>query len=263
MSLLAVDIGNTNIVIGVFDGDQLVAHWRIATKTSKTEDEYGILVRDLFEKFGIDYKDIDGMIISSVVPPVQPLFEAMGKKYFKVKPMVVGPGIKTGMPILYDNPKEVGADRIVNAVAAYHAVRGAVLIVDFGTATTFDYVTPKGEYAGGAIFPGLTISLDALSFRTAKLPRVEFAKPPLIIAKNTVESIQAGIYFGYISMIEGMIKRIKAEVKTNPKVFATGGLAEVITKDLPVIDEIDEFLTLKGLKIIYALNSKSKKGSET
>lgn len=262
MSLLAVDIGNTNIVLGVFDKGRLIAHWRVATKTSKTEDEYGILVRDLFEKFGIDYNSIDGMIISSVVPPVQPLFEEMGKKYFGTRPMVVGPGIKTGMPILYDNPKEVGADRIVNAVAAYQEVKGAVMIIDFGTATTFDYVTPKGEYAGGAIFPGLVISLDALSFRTAKLPRVELSKPPMIIAKNTVESIQAGVYFGYLSMVEGMIKRIKAEVKTNPKVIATGGLASVLAEDIAGVDGVDEFLTLKGLNILYNLNCKSKKCKE-
>ena len=262
MSLLAVDIGNTNIVIGVFDGDELVAHWRVATKTSKTEDEYGILVRELFDSFGLDAASIDGMIISSVVPPVQQLFEDVGRKYFKVQPISVGPGIKTGMPILYDNPKEVGADRIVNAVAAYHKVRGAVIIVDFGTATTFDYVTPRGEYAGGSIFPGLTISLDALFFRTAKLPRVEFAKPAHVVGKNTVESIQAGIFYGYVSMVEGMIRRIKADVKTDPKVIATGGFADVIAKELPDVDEVDKFLTLEGLKILYYLNRKSKEESE-
>ena len=262
MSLLAVDIGNTNIVIGVFEGDELVAHWRVATKTSKTEDEYGILVRDLLASFGIPHEEIDGMIISSVVPPVQQLFEDMGKRYFGVRPLSVGPGIKTGMPILYDSPRDVGADRIVNAVAAYHKVKGAVIIVDFGTATTFDYVTPKGEYAGGLIFPGLTISLDALFFRTAKLPRVELAKPASVVGRNTVESIQSGMFFGYVSMVEGTIRRIKEEVMTDPKVIATGGFAHLNTDEIDEVDEVDEFLTLKGLKMLYYLNHKSKGESE-
>jgi len=261
MSLLTVDIGNTNIVLGVFEGDSLIAHWRIATKTSKTEDEYGILVRDLLASFGIDRESVDGMIISSVVPPVQQLFEDMGERYFDVHPMSVGPGIKTGMPILYDSPREVGADRIVNAVAAYSRVKGAVIIVDFGTATTFDYVTPNGEYAGGLIFPGLTISLDALFYKTAKLPRVEFTKPASVVGKNTVESIQSGIFYGYVSMVEGMIRRIKADVMTDPRVIATGGFADVIAQELSEVDEVDEFLTLEGLKMLYYLNRKSKKES--
>jgi type III pantothenate kinase len=252
--LLVIDIGNTNIVFGVYKGDELVNHWRLSTVQSKTVEEYAILLSSLlhFEKIHLD--EIESAIISCVVPPLLFSFESLCCKYVGVKPIIVEPGIKTGMSIMYENPQEVGADRIVNAVAAYEAKKTAHIVVDFGTATTFDYVTPKGEYVGGAIVPGIMISLEALWERASKLPRVELIKPKEIIGRNTVGAMQAGIIYGYVSLVDGIVKRMKDKVKTDPYVIATGGLAGLIYKDSETIDEVDEFLTLKGLKILYDKN---------
>lgn len=256
--LLAMDIGNTNTVLGLFDDAQIIQDWRIRTEVNATVDEYGILIRSLFAAHGIAPETVNHIIISCVVPPVLNAVERFCSKYFQVEPLIVGPGIKTGMPIFYDNPKEVGADRIVNAVAAYEAYRQAMIVVDFGTATTFDYISERGEYMGGVISPGIMISCEALFQKASKLPRVEiFAKPLSILAKNTITSMNAGIVYGYAGLVEGIILRMKREVGSNPKVVATGGLATLIASECPAIDQVDDYLTLKGLRIIYERNRRS------
>ena len=253
--LLVIDVGNSNIVLGIYDGERLVRDWRISTDKAKTSDEYGILVNELFRTADLSFADIDAIIISSVVPTLTGVLEKLSQRYFGLLPHVVGPGIRTGMPIQYDNPKEVGADRIVNAVAGYERYQTSLIIVDFGTATTFDYVNRKGEYCGGAIAPGLMISMEALFQKASKLPRVEVLKPPSIIARNTVNSMQAGIFFGYVGLVDEIVNRMKGESRDTPRVIATGGLAALIAPESKTIEAVEEYLTLEGLRILYQRNS--------
>ncbi len=257
--LLVIDIGNTNIVFGVYDGETLVNHWRLSTVLNKTVDEYAILLNSLLYIEKIRLSEIDSAVISCVVPPLLIPFENMCRKYINITPMAIEPGIKTGMPILSDNPSEVGADRIVNAVAGFEKHKKSLIIIDFGTATTFDYVTPKGEYVGGCIAPGMLISLEALFERASKLPRVELVQPKNVVGKNTVHAMQAGITYGYVSLVDGIVRRMRDEVKTNPYVIATGGFSSLIYKGSETIDEVDGFLTLRGLKILYDKNKEHHK----
>ncbi|MGA2223847.1 MAG: type III pantothenate kinase [Syntrophobacteraceae bacterium] len=255
--LLAIDIGNTNTVLGLFNDGSLVHDWRIRTEVNITIDEYAIILRSLFAVHEIPLDSVSDVIISCVVPPVLNSAERFCQRYFRTAPLVVGPGIRTGMPILYDNPKEVGADRIVNAVAAYDQRKNSVIVVDFGTATTFDYVSERGEYMGGVISPGIMISCEALFQKASKLPRVEiFARPPSIMAKNTIASMNAGIVYGYAGLVEGIISRMKREVNREVYVVATGGLAPLIASECPIIDAVDDYLTLNGLRIIFDMNKK-------
>ncbi|PLR78920.1 pantothenate kinase [Bacillus sp. V3-13] len=259
MLIFVFDIGNTNMVLGVFAGDELKHHWRIETNRSKTEDEYGMLIKALFQHEKLSFSDIDGIIISSVVPPIMFVLERMCQKYFNLKPLVVGPGIKTGLNIKYENPREVGADRIVNAVAAIHEYGSPLIIVDFGTATTYCYINERKQYMGGAIAPGISISTEALYSKAAKLPRIEIVRPDEIIGKNTVAAMQAGIFYGYVGQVEGIVKRMKLHSRQDPLVIATGGLANLIAKESEIINIIDPFLTLKGLQLIYKRNMGSLK----
>ena len=252
--LLVFDIGNTHTVTGVFDKEVLVADWRLATDRQKTIDEYGILLRNLFENSQLEFKSITAVAISSVVPPVTGLFEQMALKYLGIQALTIEPGVKTGLSIKYENPREIGADRIVNAVAAINLYGPPLIVVDFGTATTFCAIAPNGDYLGGAIAPGIGIAAEALFQRTAKLPRVEILRPKTTIGKNTSGSIQSGLFFGYIGLVESLISRIKTEMNCNPKVVATGGLADLIFSETRVIDTISPNLTLEGLRLIYRLN---------
>ncbi|MEG6617218.1 type III pantothenate kinase [Peptococcaceae bacterium 1198_IL3148] len=251
--ILVFDIGNTNIVLGVFNEEELIAHWRISTDRERTADEYGMLLINLFSYAKLDMNKVNAVIVSSVVPPLMHNLERMSQRYFNLPLMVVGPGIKTGMPIKMDNPREVGADRIVNAVAAYSLYGGPVIIVDFGTATTFCAVNKKGEYIGGVIAPGIDISTEALFAKAAKLPRVELKRPATVLGKNTVHGMQSGIVFGYTGLVDEIVKRLKREVG-ECQVIATGGLADLIAHESSTINKVEPFLTLIGLKLIYQRN---------
>lgn len=253
-NLLCIDIGNTNIVLGVYRGEELASQWRIATDHQKMPDEYAILLRHLLAYGGHRPEEVSGIALASVVPPLTGVFEELCLRYFRQKPLVVGVGIRTGVCIRYDNPHEVGADRVANAAAAYRLYGGPACIVDFGTATTFDAISPEGDYLGGAISPGIGISAEALFSRTAKLPRIDLARPPKVIGSNTVQSMQSGLIFGYVGLVEGMVARFRRELGPQMLVIATGGLAEIIARETDVLQIIDPWLTLKGLRLIYNLN---------
>ena len=252
--LLAIDVSNTHTKLGVYAEERLVRHWRVRTEHERTADEYGVLLLGLFAASGASVEEIDGVIVASVVPPMNSTIDELARTYFGHEPMHVGPGIKTGMPILYDNPKEVGADRIVNSVAAYERYKDACIVVDFGTATTFDCVSKRGEYLGGVITPGLGISLDALCAKTAKLPKVELVKPPRVVGKTTVHAIQAGAIYGYGALVDGLVERIRGEIGAGARVIATGGFASLLAPESRTIETVDEFITLEGLRLIYTLN---------
>jgi type III pantothenate kinase len=273
--LLVLDVGNTNTVLGVFARadkphtgdsgdlpryDRLVAHWRVATRQGSTVDEYGVLFRNLFSMASLEASGIRGIVISSVVPPLDPVLRQVCERYFNSKPLLIEPGVKTGMPVNYDNPAEVGADRIVNAVAAYEKYGGPCVIVDFGTATTFDCVSAKGEYLGGVICPGIGISADALFQRTARLPRVEIRKPTRVIGTNTVGSLQSGLYYGYLGLVDGILQLLMEELGKETKVLATGGLGPMIGTGSKYIKTVDDLLTLEGLRIIWELNAAARPG---
>ena len=252
--LLVIDVGNTNMVLGVYKDTELLDHWRISTDRQRTTDEYGVLIRELFYLNDLRADDINAIIISSVVPPVVPTLERMCQRYFGLSPLLIGPGVKTGMDIRYDNPREGGADRIVNAVAAYEKYGGPVIIVDFGTATTFCAVDAKGVYLGGSICPGIGISTEALVQRTAKLPRIELKRTDSVICRNTIESMQAGVFYGFVGQVEGIVSRMRRELDMSARVVATGGLAVVIAPATKTIDVVEPMLTLEGLRIIYERN---------
>ena len=253
--LLTVDVGNTNIVYGLFEEQRLVHQFRVESSRGRTADEYSVVVRQLLAMHDIAPGDVHAGIIASVVPSLTDPMIDLVRRAFGKEPLVVGPGIRTGMSILAENPREVGADRIVNAVAAFERFKGGVIVVDFGTATTFDCVTPKGEYLGGVIAPGIQISADALFARAAKLPRVEITKPPKVVGRNTVHSMQSGIVYGYVGLVDGIVERLVDELGYKCAVIATGGLARLIAPLSRNVHEVDDELTLVGLRILYERNA--------
>ena len=255
--IFVCDVGNTNIVLGIYENENLIHHWRIATSREKTEDEFAMLISDLLKHAGITFKDFKGVILSSVVPSIMFSLERMCIKYFNQRPIVVGPGIKTGLNLRVDNPREIGADRIVNAVAGVHFYQAPLIIVDFGTATTFCYIDEKECYLGGAIAPGITISTEALYKSASKLPRIELSMPDHVVGGNTISAMQSGIVYGYVGLVEGIVGRMIQSAKVRPMVVATGGLAPLIVKETSIVDQIDPFLTLKGLYLIYQRNIKN------
>ena len=252
--LLVIDVGNSHTVLGLYHGQELRGHWRVATRPERTSDEWAVDVLGLLGMDGIEPKGIKNAVISSVVPPLTGLLVEMTHRCFGIEPLLVGPGVKTGIKILYDNPLEVGADRIVNSVAAFELVGGPVIVVDFGTATTFDAISANAEYLGGIIIPGIQISADSLSARAAKLPRVELRKPPQLIGRNTIHSIQSGLYHGYSAMIKGVLGILKEEMEGEPQVIVTGGLGTQLANDLEEVDRIEPDLTLEGLRLIHQKN---------
>ena len=252
--LLAIDIGNTHTVFGLFAGETLEANWRIATRGDATADEIGVLLRALFGGAGIDPLQVDGLIISSVVPDLDAVMAETGRRYVNRDPLFVGPGVKTGLPILSENPHEVGADRIVNAVAAIASYGAPVIVLDFGTATTFDVVGPGGEYLGGVIAPGLNVSAAALFERAARLHRVDIRRPQKVVGRNTEQSIQSGLFYGYVALVEGLVRRIRAELEVEAPVIATGGLAPGFAAELDFLEAVDVDLTLQGLRLIWEKN---------
>lgn len=288
--LLALDVGNTNTVLGLYKLDEehgaaaprgaeetgspvaqvrlrvepkLAAHWRVTTHRTQTSDEYGVLFVNLFNMRGISVDQVHHIIISSVVPPIDSTLRQVCKEYFHLQPLFVEPGIKTGVPVLQDNPADLGADRLVNVIAAYERYGGPCIVVDFGTATTFDVISAKGEYLGGAIAPGLGISADALFSRAARLGRVDIKRPPKVIGTNTVTHLQSGLYYGYIGLVDGIIERMSTELGAQPRVIATGGLARQISGDSRYIAQIDDMLTLDGLRILFERNRTARPRSRT
>jgi type III pantothenate kinase len=252
--LLCIDIGNTNIVLGLYRGDELAAHWRIATDHQRLADEYAVLLIQLFSHRGLAIGDVDGIAIASVVPPLTGTFVSLSENYFGYNPLVLDAGVHTGVRVRYDSPRDVGADRVANAVAAHQLYDGPVCVVDFGTATTFDAVSAEGDYLGGAIAPGIVIAMEALFARTAKLPRIDLTRPPKAIGSNTVQAIQSGVLFGYVGLVEGMVARFRQELGPDMKVVATGSLADIIAQETDVIQFVDPWITLKGLRLIYEMN---------
>lgn len=253
--LLVIDIGNSNIVMGTYVGKKLMKHWRISTDRQKTGDEYGMLINELFAYQNVALTDIESIIISSVVPPLVVPITKMCERYFKIHPLIVGPGIKTGIKLNYENPRAIGADRIVNVVGAFDQYGGDLIVIDIGTATTFDVVAENGDFLGGAIAPGIATSADALFNQTAKLPRVELVAPKSIVCHNTIQGMQAGIIYGYVGQIDAIVERIRAEIGKELRVIATGGFAKMIASESKTIEKVDHFLTLSGLRVLFERNS--------
>lgn len=256
--LLVIDVGNTNTSLGVYEGERLLHHWRLTSARARTTDEYGVHARNLFSLAGIDFQEINGVAIASVVPPLNFALKRMSEVYFKQTPLFIDHTTNTGVPVLYDPPSDVGADRLVDAVAAIHKYGAPCIVVDFGTATTFDAINERGEYLGGVITPGINISADALFERAARLPRVEIKRPHTVIGMNTVGSMQSGLYYGYAGLVDGILKRMMAELDGEPHVIATGGLAPLIATGSELIQTVDDTLTLEGMRIIYERTESSK-----